>query len=83
MLMKLQRNMQELRDEFQREITEMKKQWKDLRADWMRWKRLLMDWKPENRNTEKLRQRDIKGSLGMKEYEENYVINPKRTIFAL
>ena len=43
MLMKLQRNMQELRDKFQREIKEMKKQWKDLRADWMRWKRLLMD----------------------------------------
>ena len=39
----LQRNTQELRDEFKREITEMKQTSKDIGADGMRWKRLLME----------------------------------------
>ena len=43
LLVDLQRNMQELRDEVQREITEMKQSKEGLKADLMRCKRLLME----------------------------------------
>ena len=43
MLMNLQRNMQELKDKVGRENTEIKQSLEDLRADWMRCKRPLME----------------------------------------
>ena len=43
MLIDLQRNMQELKDQLRRENTEIKQSLEDLRADWMRCKRPLME----------------------------------------
>ena len=43
MLMDLQRNMQELKDQVRRENTEIKQSLVGLRADWMRCKRPLME----------------------------------------
>ena len=43
MLIDLQRNMQELKDQVGRESTEIKQSLKGLRADWMRCKRPLME----------------------------------------
>ena len=43
MLTDLQTNMQELKDQVRRENTETNNLWKDLRADWMRCKRPLME----------------------------------------
>ena len=37
----------------------------------------------EKRNTKKLRHREKKGSLRMKEYKDNCVTNPNGTIFIL
>ena len=68
MLMDLQRNMQELRDQVRRENTEMKQSLEGLKSRLAEVQESVMEQKSEKRNTEKLRQREIKGSPEMKEY---------------
>ena len=57
---------QELRDDFWRETTEMKQTMEGLKSRLDEVQETADGI--ENRNTEKLRQREIKGSIGMKEY---------------
>ena len=68
MLMELQINMQELRGEVQREIIEMKQAMEGLKSRLDEVQEAINRIQIRDRNTEKLRQREIKGSLGMKEY---------------
>ena len=65
MLMDRQRNMQELKEQAGRENTEIKQSLEGLKS---RLDEVQETVKSENKNTEKLRQREIKGSPGIKEY---------------
>ena len=68
MLMEVQKNIQELRNEFRSEIQSLNSTMEGIKSKLDMVEEKINEKKLENRNTKKLRHREKKGSLKMKEY---------------